>query len=108
MRRLYLPKRLCLVSLLWISFCQVVNADSDDVTTGGAASSIMNALAVQAEASPASISQSSTSDSDEPAEDESAEDESTEDNNLRIVVTAEKTPEAVQDVPISLTVLTQE
>ncbi|MGD1949665.1 MAG: TonB-dependent receptor domain-containing protein [Leptolyngbyaceae cyanobacterium] len=35
-------------------------------------------------------------------------DELVEDNTLRIVVTAEKTPEVLQDVPISLTVLTQD
>ncbi|ESA35326.1 hypothetical protein N836_12625 [Leptolyngbya sp. Heron Island J] len=39
---------------------------------------------------------------------QAAADEAVEDNTLRIVVTAEKTPEVLQDVPISLTVLTED
>ena len=35
-------------------------------------------------------------------------DDFAEESNLRLVVTAEKTPEVVQEVPISLTVLTED
>ncbi|MEM9804009.1 MAG: TonB-dependent receptor [Cyanobacteria bacterium P01_D01_bin.56] len=99
MRQLYLLKSLCLAGLSWILLCQVVVAESA-ANPGGPA---VDALNNQEEAIPEWISQAPTSDTNELEEEEEEEEDT-----LRIVVTAEKTPEVAQDVPISLTVLTED
>ncbi|MEM7793985.1 MAG: TonB-dependent receptor [Cyanobacteria bacterium P01_C01_bin.118] len=104
MRNLYLLKSLWLASLLWIFLCQVVIAES--VADLDSDSPAVDALNNRKEAAPEWISQTPTSDTD--ALEEKDEDEDEEEDTLRIVVTAEKTPEVVQDVPISLTVLTED
>ena len=104
MRQLYLLKSLWLSGLLWIFLCQVVIAES--ATELDSELPAVDALNNQEEAAPEWISQTPTSDTDEFEEEEDEEEE--EEDTLRIVVTAEKTPEVVQDVPISLTVLTED
>ena len=101
MRQLYLLKSLWLSGLLWIFLCQVVIAES--ATELDSELPAVDALNNQEEAAPEWISQTPTSDTDELEEEEEEEEDT-----LRIVVTAEKTPEVVQDVPISLTVLTED
>ncbi|MEM8614812.1 MAG: Plug domain-containing protein, partial [Cyanobacteria bacterium P01_H01_bin.105] len=104
MRQLYLLKSLWLSGLLWIFLCQVVIAEL--ATELDSELPAVDALNNQEEAVPEWISQTPTSDTDELEEEEEEEEE--EKDTLRIVVTAEKTPEVVQDVPISLTVLTED
>ncbi|MEM8613061.1 MAG: TonB-dependent receptor plug domain-containing protein, partial [Cyanobacteria bacterium P01_H01_bin.105] len=105
MRQLYLLKSLWLAGLSWIFLCQVVIAESVvDLATGVPAVDALN----NQEATLEWMSQTPTSDTDELEEEKEKEEEEEEEDTLRIVVTAEKTPEVVQDVPISLTVLTED